>query len=51
VIAAVVFDMDGVTPDVMWQAQSPGAYDESLDRQLAAVQRETYSSDSLCKPV
>ena len=41
----------GVTPDVMWQAQSPGAYDESLDRQLADVQRETYASDSLCKPV
>ena len=41
----------GVTPDVMWQAQSPGAYDESLDRQLADVQRETYASDGLCKPV
>ena len=29
----------GVTPDVMWQGSSPGAYDESLDRQLADVQR------------
>lgn len=41
----------GVTPDVMWQGTSPGAYDELLDRRLAEVQRETYSSDRLCKPV
>ena len=41
----------GVTPDVMWQGTSPGAYDESADRQLAETQRETYASDALCKPV
>ncbi len=41
----------GVTPDVMWQGASLGAYDESLDRQLADVQRELYAGDSLCKPV
>ena len=41
----------GVTPDVMWQGTSLGAYDESLDRQLADVQRELYAGDSLCKPV
>ncbi len=41
----------GVTPDVMWQGTSLGAYDESLDRQLADVQRELYVGDSLCKPV
>ena len=41
----------GVTPDVMWQGLSPGVYDETLDRQLAEVQRETYASDGLCKPV
>lgn len=41
----------GVTPDVMWQGTSLGAYDPSLDRQLAETQRETYASDSLCKPV
>ena len=41
----------GVTPDVMWQGRSPGVYDETLDRQLAEVQRETYASDGLCKPV
>ena len=41
----------GVTPDVMWQGTTLGAYDESLDRQLTEVQRETYASDTLCKPV
>ena len=41
----------GVTPDVMWQGRSLGAYDESRDRQLADAQRETYASDGLCKPV
>ena len=41
----------GVTPDMMWQGPSPGAYDESADRQLAETQRETYASDALCKPV
>ena len=41
----------GVTPDVMWQGASLGPYDESLDRQLAETQRETYGSDRLCKPV
>jgi hypothetical protein len=41
----------GVTPDVMWQGASPGAYNETLDRQLADVQRETFASDALCKPV
>lgn len=41
----------GVTPDVMWQGASLGAYDATLDRQLADVQRALYVSDSLCKPV
>jgi hypothetical protein len=41
----------GVTPDVMWQDTSLGAYDESLDRQLADVARELFAADSLCKPV
>ena len=41
----------GVTPDVMWEGESPGAYDESLDRELADAQRATYSGDRLCKPV
>ncbi len=41
----------GVTPDVMWQGTSPGAYDEFLDQQLADEQRATYSTDRLCKPV
>jgi hypothetical protein len=41
----------GVTPDVMWQGESLGAYDPDLDRQLADVQRQVFASDSLCKPV
>ncbi len=41
----------GVTPDVMWQGVTPGPYDETLDRQLADTQRETYAADKLCKPV
>ncbi len=36
----------GVTPDVMWQGDSPGAYDEFRDRELADAQRATYSSRS-----
>lgn len=41
----------GVTPDVMWQGESPGEYDEFLDRELAEKQRATYGPDKLCKPV
>jgi hypothetical protein len=41
----------GVTPDVMWQGLPLGAYDASIDRQLAKRQREVYASDALCKPV
>jgi hypothetical protein len=41
----------GVTPDVMWQGNALGAYDPSLDQQLADLQRETYGSDRLCKAV
>lgn len=41
----------GVTPDVFWQGESPGEYDELLDRQLADAQRATYATDRLCKPV
>jgi hypothetical protein len=41
----------GVTPDVMWQGESPGEYDEVLDRELAEAQRATYSTDRLCKAV
>ena len=31
----------GVTPDVMWQGNALGAYDASLDQQLADEQRQT----------
>ena len=41
----------GVAPDVMWQGESLGTYDESLDRQMADVQREVYGADKLCKAV
>jgi hypothetical protein len=41
----------GVTPDMMWQGTPLGAYDATLDRQLAERQREVYASDTLCKPV
>jgi hypothetical protein len=41
----------GVTPDVFWEGESPGEYDEFLDRQLADTQRATYANDRLCKPV
>ena len=41
----------GVTPDVMWTGESPGEYDEFLDRELADAQRATYGPDRLCKPV
>ncbi|MSO95706.1 MAG: hypothetical protein EXQ81_07920 [Thermoleophilia bacterium] len=41
----------GVTPDVMWQGPALGAYDAILDQELADAQRETYSTDRLCKPV
>ena len=41
----------GVTPDVMWQGNALGAYDPSLDRQLAAEERQLFVSDGLCKAV
>ena len=41
----------GVTPDVMWQGNALGAYDPSLDQQLADEQRQIFASDRLCKAV
>jgi hypothetical protein len=41
----------GVTPDVTWEGVAPGAYDASLDRQLAEFQRATMGGDPLCRPV
>jgi hypothetical protein len=35
----------------MWQGESPGEYDEFMDRELAERQRETYATDRLCKAV
>ena len=41
----------GVTPDVMWQGNALGAYDPSLDQQLADEQRQTFAADHLCRAV
>jgi hypothetical protein len=41
----------GVTPDVMWQGNALGAYDPSLDQQLASEERQLFVSDRLCKAV
>jgi hypothetical protein len=41
----------GVLPDIVWEAGAPGAYDPEVDGQLAALQREVYGADTLCKPV
>jgi len=41
----------GVTPDVMWQGQPLGAYNQALDLELHEEQRTLYGSDTLCKPV
>jgi len=41
----------GVLPDVSWEAGAPGAYSPEADKQLAALQREVYGADTLCKPV
>ena len=41
----------GVLPDVTWEGGAPGPYDPAVDRQLAALQREVYGADTLCKPV
>jgi hypothetical protein len=36
---------------VMWQGNALGAYDPSLDQQLAAHERQLFVSDRLCKAV
>jgi hypothetical protein len=41
----------GVTPDVMWEGKSLGAYNQALDLQLHEEQRALYGPDTLCKPV
>ncbi len=41
----------GVTPDVMWEGQSLGAYNQALDLELHEEQRALYGPDTLCKPV
>lgn len=41
----------GVTPDVMWEGQSLGAYNQTLDLELHEEQRALYGPDTLCKPV
>ncbi len=41
----------GVTPDVMWEGQPLGTYNQALDLQLHEEQRAVYGQDALCKPV
>lgn len=41
----------GVTPDVMWQGEPLGSYNQALDLELHEQQRSLYRSDALCKPV
>jgi hypothetical protein len=40
----------GVTPDVMWESQAPGAYDRSLDQVANDEQRALFAGSPLCKP-
>ncbi len=40
----------GVTPDVFWQATSPGPYDESRDRSRNAEQLALAGGGKLCRP-
>jgi hypothetical protein len=39
----------GVTPDVMWQGQAPGAYDATRDEAANAEQRKLFAGDARCK--
>ena len=39
----------GVTPDVMWEGQAPGAYDATRDEAANAEQRKLLAGDSRCK--
>ena len=41
----------GVTPDVMWQGEPLGSYNQALDLELHEEQRALYGPDTLCKPV
>lgn len=40
----------GVTPDVMWEGPSPGAYDAQYDRSEDALQASLLGSDPECRP-
>jgi hypothetical protein len=41
----------GVTPDVTWEGQALGAYDQQFDLQQHAVQKEFLAGDPLCRAV
>jgi hypothetical protein len=41
----------GVAPDVMWESEALGEYDEAFDREMHELQRQLYAGDRLCKPV
>jgi hypothetical protein len=41
----------GVTPDVYWESDAPGAYDQAFDLAQHEVQKAFYSDTGLCKAV
>ncbi|MGH3131807.1 MAG: hypothetical protein ACRDNX_13400 [Gaiellaceae bacterium] len=40
----------GVTPDVLWQSDAPGAYDRARDLAANEEQRALFAGTSLCRP-
>jgi hypothetical protein len=41
----------GVLPDVHWQSESPGAYDQGFDLDMHELQRQFYAGITGCRPV
>jgi hypothetical protein len=41
----------GVTPDIYWESDSLGAYDQAFDLQMHEEQKSFYAGDGLCKAV
>jgi hypothetical protein len=41
----------GVTPDIYWESNAPGTYDQSFDLQMHEVQKQFYGGMSGCRAV
>jgi hypothetical protein len=41
----------GVTPDISWETEALGAYDQAFDLEQHAVQKDFLAGDSLCRAV